>query len=123
MTSCKNRISFNCQVTIKSPNRSATAGDDNQIDYSNSANWSTYAIRRAKVRQVSGREYFTEQQPGANRSHVVTMFADSKTRQMRADYRIEYTDRDSVAHVLYVVASTITDDGRYVQASCMEDVD
>ncbi len=114
-------LQFTHRFTIEQPNRSATAGDDGLIDLTNDDNWTAYATMRGVLRPVSGREIFQEQQTDAIRSHTVEFWASSKTRQIGADYRLKYTDRDSVSHTLHVSAVIPSADGKFVTVSCLED--
>ena len=108
------------KLVIRRPNRDATKLADGSVDLGNAANWQTFCQRRGSVREVSAREVYQLEQTQAVRSHEVRLLGDSHTRQIRADYKLTYVDRDGVSHDLFVVGATTYESGRYVVLSCLE---
>ena len=113
-------ITTNTTVTIQTPKRTATAGDDGAVNLSLDANWTTAFTRRGHLRPVSARELFTDQQTEAVRTHTLEMWSDPQTRQLAADARIQYRDQDNVLHTLNIVGVTAPIGGRTVTVSLLE---
>lgn len=113
-------IATNVTVTVQTPNRTATAGDDGAVNLALAANWTTGFTRRGHLRPVSAREVFADQQTEAVRTHTLELWSDPQTRQLSADARIQYRDQDNTLHTLNIVGITAPVGSRTVMVSLLE---
>ena len=91
----------------------------NQDDPASHDSWENYESIRCSIRDAGGRERFTDDSTLATVNKVLTMWSTPKTRQVKATYRILYTDIDQVQHTLNVIHKKI--DGKKVHVQCWED--
>lgn len=105
--------------TIEKP---VTSGQDSydQLDLHDDANWETHATRAIWVRDASVNERFVDDESVATITSIVGMWGDSTTRQLSATYRVKYTDEDGTVRKLGIVGTQRYDNGKWVEARCME---
>ena len=61
------------------------------IDQTLASNWTDHALRRAEIRELSGREFQQDDQVNADTTHQVTVRFDPETRTILPTYRVKTT--------------------------------
>jgi len=120
---CRDRPPLRYVATIQ---KLKTTGQDasNQLDKTSASNWETYCSgRRCYVRDAGSRERFSDDITVATVNKVVGMWADPLTRNIKASYRLQYTDVDGNTRTLQITGVKVSDDTKFVTLQCWEDGD
>ncbi|MCC7423771.1 MAG: phage head closure protein [Planctomycetaceae bacterium] len=88
------RGKYRTKVTVQQP--AETAAADGQLVPS----WSTYATPWAKVQAINGEEEFQDKQSKATLTHVVRVRANSTTRAITPQMRIQLGSRLLYIHTV-----------------------
>lgn len=113
----------NCSITIEKPKASATTNAMNEVDLYDDDNWEVYCTISAYRRPMTGRELEINSQVIADRTDVFEMWGTNLTRQIKATYRLKYTDRDAVVHTMGIFdIQVLEDEVSWVVLKATEDV-
>ncbi len=122
-SNCRKRPHMRYVATIQK--LKATGQDaSNQLDKTSDSSWETYCTgRRCYVRDAGSRERFSDDITVATVNKVVGMWGDPLTRNIKANYRVQYIDIDGNTRTLQITGAKVSEDTKFVTLSCWEDGD
>lgn len=107
---------FNRRVTIQRIELNPETDDHGEVDLTDDANWETYAVRWAAVKNMSGREWWKSNKINAEVTLIIKIPYDRFTQNINSKMRIRLGDR-----TINIVAVTDPDEmHEVIEMQCKE---